>query len=98
MTRNEAFELVSSPCRNELILELNYEALESFKSKDISFDCTNLMRNPYNQVDKAGAQELRNKCEDIHNGECLNWNLIYCPAGWETGLCPGANNIKVIFR
>ena len=39
---------------------------------------------------------MRNKCEDIHNGECLNWDLIYCPAGWETGLCPGANNIKVI--
>ena len=53
---------------------------------------------PFNQVDKARAQELRNKCEDIHNGECLNWDLIYCPAGWETGLCPGANNIKVATR
>ena len=56
----------------------------------------NLIENHY-QIYKAGSPDLRNKCEDIHDGECLNWDLIYCMAGWETGLCPGANNIKVAF-
>ena len=48
-----------------------------------------------NQAYKTGSQELRNSCVDIYNGECLNWDNVFCTAGWETGLCPGANNIKV---
>ena len=46
----------------------------------------------------AGSQELRNSCEDIYGGECLNWDNVFCTAGWETGLCPGANNIKVYLK
>lgn len=32
-------------------------------------------------------------CDRI-GGTCLNWDYYLCTAGWETGLCSGANNIK----
>ena len=35
-----------------------------------------------------------NTCEDRYDGQCLNWDTFKCLGGWETGICPGANNIK----
>ena len=32
-------------------------------------------------------------CEDL-GGQCLDWEDYICHAGWETGLCPGDENIR----
>ena len=36
---------------------------------------------------------LDTQCTRI-GGTCLNWDYYLCTAGWETGLCSGASNIR----
>merc|ERR1712137_1502319 len=37
--------------------------------------------------------EYDTQCTRI-GGTCLNWDYYLCTAGWETGLCSGASNIR----
>ena len=39
---------------------------------------------------------LDSKCI-AKGGQCLNWDYYKCTAGWETGICSGAANIKFWF-
>ncbi len=41
----------------------------------------------------ASAAVVAQDCEDI-GGQCLDWEDYICHAGWETGLCPGDENIR----
>merc|ERR1711970_479911 len=45
------------------------------------------------QANDDDVAEFDTKCTNI-GGTCLNWDHYKCTAGWESGLCSGASNIK----